>query len=1020
MGDFVRTKALLFASFLGLIAGDASAARIYVTIETPGIGTGACSLQEAIYSSVLHDTLDGTHGIAIDATDQGNPPDHFITTGCVKGDGNDTIVLPTNGDLKMNQYLDGDAYNPLGPTATPAIFSTITIEGNGATLEWTGTGDVRLFAVIPDTVKADGGDVVRTPNGTASGVGNLTLKNVYIKGFRAKGGDSTCFGGGGMGVGGAIYVWASYLTVENSTFAGNRAIGGRALGVAGAGTANCATPTLSGGGGGIWGNGGVGTSDDDGNGAGGGGGGSKGDGGLGTVGGGGGGGTVFGGGDGSANTGGASGFFCGGNGGDAGSFGADGHAGRCPGGGGGGGGNSSSSLSCGANGGAGNYGGGGGGAGGSTGDLLCHPDGGRGGFGGGGGGTQFGNGGDGGFGGGGGWGNTFGKGGFFAQDAGVALGNNEFTAGGGAALGGAIFSDGGTVTIQNSTFTNNRADHVQGSADGVGGAIFSRDGSLTVTNTTISGNCAGDECGGVGGGIVVFGENSATFTLDNTIVANNHASECYFQGTVNASGAGNLIGVNGPPTLNAARPNTTAGGAMAGCPGVVTSDNPLLGQLQDNGGYTPTMAIPFGSVAMSSADASTSLATDQRNVARPQAGGYDIGAFEVCRIKVGAVFQPWPCSEVAAQEPPIALTILAAQGGTTSPAAGSYLEPPNSVVPVSATADAGYYFKGWEGNVVSPSKAATTIIMSEAQTIAADFQQHDFSLSLNPTMVSIPLGGVASTAVATTALGDFRDKIGLSGSGAPTGVTAVFATNPVAPVPGTPASSVLTLTVGASAHAQTFTETVKGSSTGLSGALAHSVPLNVTIVATAAAIVNVIGQEQALGCIDQSGIVQSLGAKMNAYQSLASGDHVQGASNVLAAFQYEVQAQIGHHIVTSCMDPVTSTVFSPGAALIADAQSLQATLATTVKGAPIIGSVVSTSDAGTAGRAVNLLSGKTVVATASTDAVGFYYLDTTALKVGGQYDVSVTIPKGYKASSPASQTFTWSGALVKLAGFVLD
>src|ERR1700737_1137344 len=47
-------------------------ARIYVTTTAQkigGIGTGGCSLQEAIYSSVLHHTFAGTHGIAIDATD---------------------------------------------------------------------------------------------------------------------------------------------------------------------------------------------------------------------------------------------------------------------------------------------------------------------------------------------------------------------------------------------------------------------------------------------------------------------------------------------------------------------------------------------------------------------------------------------------------------------------------------------------------------------------------------------------------------------------------------------------------------------------------------------------------------------------------------------------------------------------------------------------------------------------------------------------------------------------------------
>src|SRR5258706_4304632 len=95
----------LLASVCFLFAGSALGATIYVTTEMPGIGTGACSLQEAIYSSVLHDTLDGTHGIAIDATDQGNPPDHFITTGCVMGDGDDTIVLPTDGAPTMKGSL---------------------------------------------------------------------------------------------------------------------------------------------------------------------------------------------------------------------------------------------------------------------------------------------------------------------------------------------------------------------------------------------------------------------------------------------------------------------------------------------------------------------------------------------------------------------------------------------------------------------------------------------------------------------------------------------------------------------------------------------------------------------------------------------------------------------------------------------------------------------------------------------------------------------------------------------------
>ena len=193
----VFSLAAVCFSILALADGEASGATIFVTSlnqKIGGPGTGGCSLQEAIYSSVLHDTFDGTHGLAIDATD----PDHFITTDCVLGTGNDTIVLPSKGVLRMTAFLDGDAYNPYGPTATPIILSTISIQGNGATLQWTGSGNARLFAVGP---APPGG--IATPNGTASGTGNLKLKDVHVKGFHVKGGNG---GGGGLGAGGAIYM----------------------------------------------------------------------------------------------------------------------------------------------------------------------------------------------------------------------------------------------------------------------------------------------------------------------------------------------------------------------------------------------------------------------------------------------------------------------------------------------------------------------------------------------------------------------------------------------------------------------------------------------------------------------------------------------------------------------------------------------------------------------------------------------------------------------------------------------
>jgi hypothetical protein len=1005
-------RSSLFAVLCAVFAGSAFAARIYVTTETPGIGTGpTCSLQEAIYSSVLHDTLDGTHGIAIDTTD----PDHFITTACVLGTGDDTIVLPTSGVLTLNTWVDGDAYNPYGPTATPQIFSTITIEGNGATLQWDSqaANNVRLFAI--------GGASIKTPNATAIGTGNLTLRNVYVKGFHVKGGDGgDGGGGGGLGAGGAIYLQNGSLTVEDSTFEDNGAIGGNGGGE-GAG----------GGGGGLGGNGGDGGDD-----GGGGGGGARGNGGNASGAGGGGGGTVFAGASVARFTsiGGPGGYLCGGNGGDESDNGNDGHAGKCAGGGGGGTGTGDNPLAgpfSSVKGGRGSYGGGGGGGAGSS---LTGQDGngGDGGFGGGGGGATD-SGGNGGFGGGGGIGqglftSSSGKGGAFAGDA-----VDGASGGGGGALGGAIFNDGGTVTVRNSTFYNNFVSRgisptvACGTFDGcrhganggdAGGAIFSHNGDLAVLNSTFSGN----QATGSGAAVVVYMDPSDSglfggpdifirFALDNTIIANNGAKECFFTGNVHTSGAGNLVMNNG-----------SGSGPFGTCPGVVITDDPALGALQDNGGFTPTMAIPFGGIAMGAADAATSLATDQRGADRPQANGWDIGAFEVCRRKLLELVEPFPCGETRFKgTTSFPLTIDAtAGGGSVSPAPGTYQAPANTVLVLNATPDAGYYFAGWTGNVAVPSSASTTIIIDQAQSVVANFQLHDFGLTLDPSTLTIPLAGSGSSTTTVSALGDFGDEVTFAASGAPVGAQVTLTPKSVTPVSGTPASSILGLVLGPSVTPQSFVETVTANSTGASGPLVHAANVTVTVVATPAGVVNVINQDQSLGCIDKSGIVQSLLAKVNAYQTLASGGHLQGAANVLGAVQYEVRAQIGRHIVTSCTDPVGGNAFSAGDTLIADVQSLQSTLGTQVKAAPIVGSVASTNAAGPAGRTVNLMSGKTVIATASTDAVGFYYFDSANLTPGAQYSVTVTIPKGYKASLPASQTFTWTANPVQLAEFVLN
>lgn len=674
---------------------------IYVTTTVDKISSsGGCSLKEAIYSSNLHTTIDGVHGIAIDTTN----PDHFITTECLNGVGSDTIVLPSRGIFYLTKITD-DAYNFMGPTATPMIISNITIQANGATLQWAGAGYARAFAV--------GTAANYLGTGLTFGPGALTIQNAYVKGFKVKGfkvkgfkvkgGDGRGGGGGGMGAGGAIYVKDGALIIENSTFDSNSAIGGD-------GSQLKDFPFSGGGGGGLGGNGGhaAATSGSVYLGSGGGGGGSRGDGATGDNNtdtlnfGGEGGGTVFGN------------FACGANGGDSYSGGRDGYDSLCPGGGGGGGESGAPPAGNAGGGGKGNYGGGGGGGAANTGS------GGDGGFGGGGGSgpsrecvINFGaSGGNGGFGGGGGVGwqcllvGGPGKGGAFAGRADSSFG------GGGAALGGAIFNHGGGIRILNSTFTGNsvyRGNSGGGKADNgadAGGAIFSLDGHTTINNATISLN----HSSGSQGGVVVMEDSSSSdtiFVLENTIISGNGPKECSIvASSIAGSFAGNLIQQND------------------NCPGVVVSLDPMLGKLQNNQGATPTMAIPANSPAINNADPATSLPADQRG--QPRTGihtfGYDIGAFELCLIGRGPFQMPCPIS--AGIEVPVVLTVQVspAGGGTTTPASGLNNEAPNSVVSLSATPNPGFSFMGWTGDpVTDPASPSTSIIMDNNHTVTVNF-----------------------------------------------------------------------------------------------------------------------------------------------------------------------------------------------------------------------------------------------------------------------------------------------------------
>jgi uncharacterized repeat protein (TIGR01451 family) len=598
-----------------------------------------------------------------------------------------TIVLQNTAyvlnAIDNNGTVNTDWY---GASGLPAITSSITIQGNGATIERStavGTPSFRLLYVT-------GGQ-----GSEPSGSGNLTLQNLTLSGGLAQGGsggNSESAGGGGAGLGGAIFNQGS-LSLSGVTLAGDEAIGG----VGG----SALYGTSAGGGGGLGGNGGAGGDRTPGGGGGfegnggaggiafgdGGGGGFAGNGGVGGSNGGGGGGGLVG--SGGAGDGGNGSLIGGGGGGSGAAVAGSGNSGGGAGGalsaagqnglvngGGGGGGSNAAGGNGGAyggggggtflgNGGAGGFGAGGGGGntggaggvgGGGGGGYISA--GGAGGFGGGGGGSYIATGGIGGFGGGGG-GGTSGAGlSNFGGGAGGGLAELN-AGGGGAGLGGAIYNAAGaTLVVVNSTFSGNSSVGGAGGnanglglfsvaagsgGQGLGAAIFNHNGSVTLTNVTLADNRvtggaaglatnnAGGTSGNAGtaqGGAVynVQTTGAASLALTNVLAARNTlgADDVYNAGGT-TSGSNNLIGVAGSIGNNLA--GLTVGNANQ----IGTTANPLLpglaANLANNGGLTATYALlPGDQLAINKGTASGAPTVDQRGVARD--GQPDIGAIE--------------------------------------------------------------------------------------------------------------------------------------------------------------------------------------------------------------------------------------------------------------------------------------------------------------------------------------------------------------------------------------------------------
>ena len=148
-----------------------------------------------------------------------------IETANSNGPNPDTIELAPDCTYALSSPyvsvgLAGNYASWYGPSGLPAIASDITVEGNGATIERSSAGvtPFRLLFVGADPLDPD------TYGYATPGAGDLTLRDLTLRGGLGQGGDAIVGGGGGAGMGGAIFnqgeVTLERVTITNSTASG--------------------------------------------------------------------------------------------------------------------------------------------------------------------------------------------------------------------------------------------------------------------------------------------------------------------------------------------------------------------------------------------------------------------------------------------------------------------------------------------------------------------------------------------------------------------------------------------------------------------------------------------------------------------------------------------------------------------------------------------------------------------------------------------------------------------------------
>jgi CSLREA domain-containing protein len=194
--------------------------------------------------------------------------------------------------------------------------------------------------------------------------------------------------------------------------------------------------------------------------------------------------------------------------------------------------------------------------------------------------------------------------------------SSTFDGNDGGDTGGAIQTY-GNLRLTNSTISGNHVGQY-------GGGIYVVNGSFKMSSTTVAFNNAGTPGHNSGGGI--FLTSSSNYELFNNIIAGNTDGDCLIYTFTGGTIDSHHNHVQDP-----------RGCTFAGTGDAVGTDPKLNPQLANNGGPTPTHALPFTSPAHEAGDPAgcnapdgLPLANDQRGAGFPRQDGpaCDKGAFE--------------------------------------------------------------------------------------------------------------------------------------------------------------------------------------------------------------------------------------------------------------------------------------------------------------------------------------------------------------------------------------------------------